>query len=689
MKMIDRSALFADETELFRFPYQAEAGDVITFRFRAKRDDLLKVVLTSPALSQEMEKAFSLGKFDYYETSLKLGKETLSYGFRLSGEEEELYFDRLGAGERAFSESTAFQVIPGFRTPSWARGAVMYQIFTDRFRNGECANDTGTNEYVYNQQPVSHAEWDSPVSDYDVRRFYGGDLQGVREKLDYLQYLGVEVIYFNPLFVSPSNHKYDTQDYDHIDPHLSALVHDGGDVLPENETDNRKASMYIRRVTDPENLAAADAYFAELVEEIHRRGMRVILDGVFNHCGSFHKWMDREHIYEGQPGYAAGAYEGREKGDGCVSSPYDSYFLFEGTDEETGEPLYKGWWNHKTLPKLNYEGSDKLKAEVLGIAKKWLKPPYRIDGWRLDVAADLGQTEEYNHDFWKEFRKAVKEENPDALILAEHYGDPKKWLSGDQWDSVMNYDAFMDPVGYFLTGMEKHSNRYEPLLHGNGEEFFRSLAEKSAAFPVQSLQTAMNELSNHDHTRFLTRTNCRTGDLLSSGAAAASEGVSYATFRAGIVMQMTLPGAPTVYYGDETGMTGWTDPDSRRPFPWGHESWDLISFHKDLIRIHKTYSCLKYGSFKPVLGESGLIAYGRFDKKNTALILVLYHEKDREVCVDVSDIEMPENGKALRVMETHDAGYNVGRKEFPIVNGKISLTLKAWSSIVLVAERIE
>ena len=197
------------------------------------------------------------------------------------------------------------------------------------------------------------------------------------------------------------------------------------------------------------------------MEEVHKRGMRVIIDGVFNHCGSFNKWLDREKIYSNQGSYEPGAYESKE-------SPYRSFFKFYNEDAWPDNGTYDGWWGHDTLPKLNYEDSPKLFEYIMKIARKWVSAPYQVDGWRLDVAADLGHSSEYNHKFWRDFRKTVKEANPDALILAEHYGDASDWLSGDQWDTVMNYDAFMEPVSWFLTGLEKHSERKdEHLLHNS------------------------------------------------------------------------------------------------------------------------------------------------------------------------------------------------------------------------------
>ena len=189
----------------------------------------------------------------------------------------------------------------------------------------------------------------------------------------------------------------------------------------------------------------ATRFFAEFVEEVHRRGMRIILDGVFNHCGSFNKWLDRERIYEYAEGYDKGAYVD-------AFSPYRSFFHFYNENAWPYNDSYDGWWGHDTLPKLNYERSDKLYEYIMEVARKWVSPPYNVDGWRLDVAADLGHSNEYNHRFWKDFRKNVKEANPDAIILAEHYGEAGEWLHGDEWDTIMNYDAFMEPITWFLTG---------------------------------------------------------------------------------------------------------------------------------------------------------------------------------------------------------------------------------------------
>lgn len=436
---INRRALFSDETADYRYPMEPDAGDTVRIRFRAADADVDHVYLVFAGEEQrEMKRGTVRTGFVFYETEFLLSEASCSYCFRIEKGEETCWYSKIGVSEFPKWEYM-FRITPGFHTPDWAKGAIIYQIFVDRFRNGCPENDVRDGEYLYvDKQPVHQVrDWRQPPAPLDVNNFYGGDLQGVLEKLDYLKDLGVEVIYFNPIFVSPSNHKYDIQDYDYIDPHYGKIINDVSREVKEGE-ENREALGYITRVTDKVNLEASNAFFAEVVEEAHSRGMRVILDGVFNHCGSFNKWMDRERIYEGQEEYESGAYISEE-------SPYRKFFRFT-SKKWPYNVHYDGWWGHDTLPKLNYEESSELYDYIMNIGRKWVSDPYNVDGWRLDVAADLGHSEEFNHQFWRDFRKNVKTAKPDALILAEHYGNPESWLAGDQWDTVMNYDAFMEPL---------------------------------------------------------------------------------------------------------------------------------------------------------------------------------------------------------------------------------------------------
>lgn len=683
---MNKEALFCDGTTEYVIPIEPECNSTVTLRFRTAKDDSVRVRLMTKVGGYDMEKECSRGAFDYYKIDWRLNEEPFSYCFEIQEGDEVCYYNRCGiAGEIVpFYE---FRIVPGFSTPDWAKGAVMYQIYIDRFCNGDSSNDVETNEYFYIGDYSSRVtDWEKYPASMGVREFYGGDIKGVIDKLDYLQELGVEVVYFNPLFVSPSNHKYDIQDYDYIDPHLGVLVEDGGELLQDGVGDNAEATKYQIRTTSYKNLEASNALFIRLVEELHKRGMKIILDGVFNHCGSFNKWMDRERIYENQPGYETGAFISEK-------SPYREYFRFfkDAPENWPYNVNYEGWWGHETLPKLNYEDSVKLENYILGIGKKWVSPPYNVDGWRLDVAADLGQSNGYNHHFWKKFRKAVKDANPNALILAEHYGDPSEWLQGDEWDTVMNYDAFMEPVTWFLTGMEKHSDEHREELRGNTDNFVGSITHHMGNMLTPSLQVAMNELSNHDHSRFLTRTNYMVGRVENLGPEAANEYVNLAVMREAVVMQMTWIGAPTVYYGDEAGVCGFTDPDNRRTYPWGYENQELIAFHKEMIRIHKEHPALRTGSLNILSGSIGvsngdehnILAYGRFEGEDRVVVIVNNRCELAEVTVPVWLAEVPVKCRMKKLMYSYQEGYSVDYEEYLVEEGEVVVNMGAYSALVL------
>lgn len=679
--LINREALFSSETEDYRFPAEPDADDDVLLRLRTGKGNAEHVYYVEDKAEVEMAKVLSDELFDYYEYEITVGTDQVLYHFKVVSGQDVCLYNRLGAtddGQASFD----FKITPGFHTPDWAKGAVMYQIYVDRFCNGDKSNDVETCEYVYIGSPVQRIEeWDRYPSSMDVGCFYGGDLQGVWDKLDYIKGLGVEVIYLNPIFVSPSNHKYDCQDYEHIDPHYGKIVRDGGSLVDENATDNQKAEKYIIRSAGRENLEASDAFFAEFVQEIHKRGMKIILDGVFNHCGSFNKWLDAEEIYKHSGDYAAGAYE-------TMDSPYHSFFQFYDEREQAWpcNRTYDGWWGHDTLPKLNYENSEKLVEYVLNVARKWVSPPYSVDGWRLDVAADLGHTSEYNHSFWRRFRQAVKEANPEALILAEHYGDPASWLEGDQWDSIMNYDAFMEPVTWFLTGMEKHSDSYNGGAWGDGEAFFNAMKYHMSRMQTNTVMTAMNQLSNHDHSRFLTRTNQVVGRTGTMGPKKAEENVKLCILREAVVIQMTWPGAPAFYYGDEAGVCGWTDPDSRRTYPWGKEDLELIEFHRYMTGIHKRVPVFRRGSVKPLCAGPQQIAYGRMYRDYQAVTIVSNSPDSQVMEIPVWQLGITDDMILGRPILSTEDGYNAGIMMYRVKDGLLKVNMPPYSAAVFISK---
>ncbi len=672
------SAIFHDGTSEFRDPMVPKAGESVKITLRTAKDVVRSTVLIANGKEIPMKKLTKVSernktnRFDYFEEKFIAIDGINDYYFKLECDEFTAFYDVLGLST-GHDSNYNFKVTSGYDTPDWAKGVVMYQIFVDRFYNGDPSNDVVDDEYAYVGEHVSHANWEDGIADVDIRRFYGGDLQGVIDKLDYLQKLGIEALYLNPIFVSPSNHKYDIQDYDHIDPHFGVIVNDVDDVLSEYDNDNTHAKKYIKRVTDKENLEASNKLFARLVEEAHSRNIRVIIDGVFNHCGSFNKWIDREMIYKDAEGFEPGAYVSKD-------SPYRNFFKFADNTDYCRN--YEGWWGYDTLPKLNFEDSKELYDYILRIGSKWVSAPYNVDGWRLDVAADLGHSKEMNHQFWTDFRKSVKSANKNAIILAEHYGDPSDWLQGGQWDSIMNYDAFMEPVSWFLTGVDKHSDNVDMFLKGNGKSFAEAMKHNMAKMQTQSLLVSMNQLSNHDHSRFLTRTNGRCGRIVSDGMKGAEEGVNIALMKAAIIMQMTWPGAPTFYYGDEAGLCGWTDPDNRRPYPWGKENAELIDFCRYAIYFHSHNKALKTGAFKMLIAMNNVVSFGRFEEDSKIITLVSTAHSDMEVDIPVWQLDISDDDTMERLLYSYEDKYNVGKVDYNVEGGSLHVKITPESAMM-------
>ena len=671
-------AVFADESSFYRIPQEANPGDPVRVRIRTLADNVDEVWLRITGNGEkikyiEMKVLFRRNGFDYYEAAFMAGHGPTDYDFELRRDGRIWRYSRMGltGGDEWYYP---FHFSVGYHVPEWAQGAVMYQIFTDRFYNGDPSNDVVNGEYTYIGREVRKVEdWNSLPKDFDVHRFYGGDLQGILDKLDYLQDLGVEVLYLNPIFVSPSNHKYDTQDYSHVDPHFGKIV---------NDTENREGiERYRVRTTDPENLAASDELLRKLISELHKRGMRILLDGVFNHCGSFSEWFDAEGVYQGVEGAKPGAYHNWD-------SPYRPYFRFSNPLGWPDNDSCDYWWGNKTLPKLAHEDCPELRETIMKIAEKWVSEPYCADGWRLDVAADLGYDSDFNHRFWQVFRSRVRKVNPEALILAEHYGDASSYLNGGEWDTVMNYDAFMDPVSYFLTGMEKHSDASSPERIGDGYTFSETMRLRMCQFGTPSLMCAMNELSNHDHSRFLTRTNHKVGRAKDLGRNAAVEGVSFAVMRQAVLMQMTWIGAPTVYYGDEAGVAGFTDPDSRRTYPWGRENKELLEYYKKAIAVHRKYDALRKGSLKMITCGQDFICYARFTDSQWVLCTVYTGKEARPETIPVWEAGLLRNGngRMKRVLRTAADGYDDFPVTVPVNGGMMQIVCAPQEAAVFVWE---
>jgi 4-alpha-glucanotransferase len=433
-------------------------------------------------------------------------------------------------------------------------------------------------------------DWNRYPESMDVRNFYGGDLQGVLNKMDYLEHLGVEVIYFNPLFVSPSNHKYDIQDYDNIDPHFGKIVKDEGELLHEGDNDNMHAGRYITRVTNKENLDASNELFAKVVAEAHKRGIRVILDGVFNHTGSNSVYFNAKGFYPG-----LGAAQSK-------NSPYASWYHFTRFPDE-----YDAWWGFKTLPDIEETDPGYMDFIIEGqdsVVRHWLRAG--ASGWRLDVADELPGV------FIEHVRRAMTEEKPDAYLVGEvwedgsnkiAYSTRRKYLLGAQTHGLMNYPFRDALLGY--------------LLQGNAAIFRDAMESLRENYPPAAFYGAMNFLSTHDTPRLLTVLGY-TGPWPQSREERARMLLNASEYHRGMrrlrlaaLVMYAFPGCPTVYYGDEAGMQGFEDPFNRATYPWGREDHELIAYFTRLGALRGARESLKSGTLEYLLSDGALLAFRR------------------------------------------------------------------------------
>lgn len=457
-------------------------------------------------------------------------------------------------------------------TPDWVRDAIFYQIFPDRFARDDANHD------------LRFEAWDAPPT---AHGFKGGCLNGVTDRLDYLQDLGVTAIYFTPVFASAANHRYHTYDYLQVDPLL------GGDKA-------------LRR----------------LLEAAHARNMRVVLDGVFNHASrgfwQFHHtlengqdspyvdWfhfdpqrLDRSKAFAAYPDAAAQA---------ALAAGVSSY-------EALG---YQAWWNLPALPKFN-TGTPAVREFLWSVAEHWIE--FGIDGWRLDVPSEIDDDE-----FWREFRRRVKRINPEAYLVGEIWHEAQRWLQGDQFDAVMNYPLTAACLGYFgfdrldlpvarQPGGLRHV--YTLSAEAFADEVDRVLHLYHPA--VNAVQ--LNLLGSHDTPRFLTAVS---GDTTALEMA--------------ILFLMTAPGAPCLYYGDEVGLDGGPDPDCRKAFPWDETTWDhdLREHVRRCVALRKEQIPLRRGDFTRLLAHDGVYAFARRYENDSLIVVFNQARADRTVDVPVA-----------------------------------------------------
>lgn len=480
--------------------------------------------------------------------------------------------DGIGAFAHSYGAKTDWQLTVtenNFTTPDWLKGGIIYQIFPDRFYNSGKKKENVPTDRVMRSDWGNEPEWrPTPEGKVLNNDFFGGDLKGIEEKLPYLRDLGVTCIYLNPIFESHSNHRYDTADYSKIDPCLGT------------EKD-----------------------FKDLCKSAKKLGIHIILDGVFSHTGDDSVYFNRKGRYD-----TLGAYNSKE-------SPYYSWYKFTDYPEK-----YQSWWGFVTLPEIIEE--DEAYRKFIngkgGIVEKWLTAG--ASGFRLDVADELPDI------FIDELRTRLKETNPDALLMGEvwedattkhSYGSRRRYLLGSQFDSVMNY-PFANAILDFCR-------------NGKAEDFMHIIMQIVENYPKQCLDVMMNHIGTHDTERAITKIageSCEYRDR--QWQSCHNLGDNYnkgvALLKCAAVLQYTLPGVPSLYYGDEAGMQGYKDPFNRGCYPWGNENAELIDFYKALGKIRRENNVFKKGNFAPISSMLGCVAFCRYDENESIMVIVNRNE---------------------------------------------------------------
>jgi alpha-glucosidase len=630
---VEWNGLFSDQGPLYDSTLEPTCSTPVTLTSRSFHNDLtganIKYYDTADSsfhvVPMSITSQDATGTFDLWQGSIPASCSIKYYRFQLIDGTATAWYNAQGPSSSEPSLGD-FYIVPGFTVPAWTRSGVMYQIFPDRFYNGDPSNDVQNNEYTYDGYPTIQKNWgDSPQTGNGTENnnvFFGGDLQGVDQKLSYIKdTLGVNIIYLNPIFTAPSNHKYDTQDYFNVDPHL------GG-----------------------------NAALQQLVSDIHSssNGLQgyIVLDGVFDHTGIWSTWFNQGNVNPGD--------DGAEQ---SQSSPYYSYYDFQNWPTQ-----YTTFLGYNTLPKLDFGGSGSAVRNSIynstdSVAQTWIRN-YGIDGWRLDAATyvDAGGnngSDATDHQIWQEFRAAVKGADPNAFIFGEDWSNASAWANGvpAQWDAATNYDGFTNPVSEWITGED---------YHGNGAsltptQFDATLHNSRATYPTDVQQAMPNFLSSHDVTRFAQRAG---GDMGKLSEAA--------------IFQMTYEGLPTIYYGDEYGIQGGADPDDRRTFDWsqGTTANSLVALYQKLIGIRKSYSALTDGSFITLLTDNtnNVYAYGRMDQNHRVAVVLNNDSNAHTVTVPAYQESMVNGSSATDLLSG---------QTYQVSGGDITLTLQGHSGAIL------
>lgn len=699
---------------LYKYPFGAVAkGTDVTVRMHAQKGDLqyarvlVRNTNTNRSDLYNMEKVSTITlheEVDIWEGTFT-PDEIGVYGYKFiagDGDAVKYYCEDGNEGKTGtvgdknglFFQLTVYD--KGYKTPDWMKEAVVYQIFPDRFNNGDTSNDSAkTNargeepievQKSWNSLPDNPRLGENNIDDIDgaysgdgiwSNDFFGGDIKGIQEKLDYLKSLGVNTLYLNPIAMAASNHKYDATDYKTLDP-----------------------------------MFGTEKDFKEFTSELKSRGMHLIVDGVFNHVGDDSIYFDRYGKYN-----TVGAYEywsyvydlmNNEGIDQAVAmTKAEEYFVESGqtfSEEKwhlwfnikngkvdvgtTNERYdYQGWWGYDSLPEFksltkdeaielglakeddefvnkasewnNKELVNYIYKDEDSVAKQWIN--WGADGWRLDVANEVDTI------FWNDFRVEMKAHNENTLILGEIWDDASKYFIGDQYDSVMNYRIRAALIDY--------------LKNGNATRLNDTLMAVYEDYPEEAFYALMNLMGSHDVARAIYILGGGSDSSERAELGSYDENLGKQRLKLAALFEFGYAGAPTIYYGDEAGVTGSKDPDCRRSYPWDNEDTSLISFYESIGTIRKENKDLfSHGDLTTLYtGDEGVYVYGRSYKDNHAVVAINPTNTDAKVTVDLKEF----TGNGTNFTDGLDSSYNVTVKD-----GKVEITIPAMTGRMMTSTNV-
>ena len=598
-------------------------GETISISFRVRNDApvisaKVKGLMHGERFDSPAARVERFERFTYYTAEVTVTGDELRYWFVIESEEGFLYLCSAGLSTVPFAERDAFRLLIDLDCPSWVPGAVFYQIFPDRFRSGDESLGVKPAEYAFDGADTQALSWDAAPPEFEEGRcvdFYNGDLKGISDAIPHFRELSVDALYLNPIFSGKTNHRYDCTDYFHVDEHL------GGDEA-----------------------------LCELSENLHENDMHMIVDVSINHTGTDHTWFKK-----------ASADKDSEEAKYYYRNPDGSFAC---------------WYDVPTLPQLNY-GAEVLRQRIWkdsdALVRHYIKPPFSIDGWRFDVANEVGRRgeDQYCHEIWQEVRKAVKAENADSYIIGEHWEDASEYIQGDQWDGTMNYfgsgrpaRGWMGELDRFLTENWGHDPKAgRPYT---GFELQQFIEAGMVSLPDQLRFFQYNLIDSHDTPRLHHH-----------------EAVwGMQNYAAALYLLFTIPGAASYFYGDEIGIAGHPKSieGSRYPMVWDREQWDMGFFelYKGLGALRAAYRELfAYGAFRTLEVTEESYCCARFTGTEAMLTLLNRETEQKTYRIDVSPVGLC------------DAALVMGEGQCELAGEELILTLPAGGSVMVYGKAVK